>query len=88
MQHPARVNGRTLEHKFGAERVLGPVHLATNDGEEGLGVDENPNIVLDDHLVEGAWLVDILEVIRHARASFVANANADELGFRLLEQAS
>jgi hypothetical protein len=47
----------TAQHK--PESVLLPVHLAPDDGEEGLGINEDPDTVLLNDLVELAGLVHV-----------------------------
>ena len=73
--------GRILA-RHGPERVLLPVHLAADDGEEGLAVDEDADAVLLDDLVELCGAVDVLERVGEAGAAFVPDADADELGRR------
>src|SRR5699024_7872651 len=65
------------------ELVLGPVHLAANDAEEGLAVDEHLDAILLDCLVKGARLVHVFEVVRQPAAAAVSHPNLDELGVRL-----
>ena len=59
--------------------VLLPVHLAPDDTEQRLAVDQHLHPVLLHHLVEPAGLVDVFEVVAHARAPLVAHADTDEL---------
>ncbi len=74
-----------VEDKFCAEAVLLPVHLAADDAEERLAVDEDFYAVLLDALVEATCLLrlDVLEVVGHAGAALVADADADHLGARV-----
>jgi len=70
----------------GPELILCPVHLAPDDGEESLGVYEDAHAVLFDDFVELAGGLDVVEVVAHASAAFVLDADSDELGMVAFEQ--
>jgi len=77
---------RIVKDELGAQRVLFPVHLAADDGEQRLAVYEHPHAVLLDDLVELAGLVYVVEVIGKTGAALVAYANAYDLGRRSIEE--
>lgn len=54
-----------VEDKLGAETVFLPVHLASDDAEQRLAVDEHLNTILLDALVESTCFfgLDVLEVV-------------------------
>ena len=66
--------------------VLLPVHLAPDDREQRLAVDDDLDPVLLHHLVELRRLLDVLEVVRQARTALVPHAYADHLRGRALEE--
>ena len=72
--------------KDAPQPILLPVHLAPNDGEERLAVDQHLHPVLLHHLVKLARLFDVLEVIRQSCTALVLHAYADHLRRRALEQ--
>ena len=67
------------EWSHAPQRVLHPVHLAPDDGEEGFAVDEDTDAVLLYDLVERAGLIGVVKVVGEARTALVADADADEL---------
>src|SRR5262245_60911523 len=70
---------KLADAKGAPQRVLLPVHLAPDYRKEGFAVDEHADAILLDDLVERARAVDVLEVVRHARAALVPHADADQL---------
>lgn len=82
----SRVPRLTLEDKLGLQRVLLPIHLTANDGEERLGIDDDLDPILLDNLIKPLRLVDVLQVIRHARATLVPHAYPNQFGRRRIEQ--
>lgn len=78
---------RTVEDESGLEGVLLPIHLASDDAEEGLGIDHDLDPVLLDDLVKLFGLVDVFEMVTHAGATLVADADPDEFRLWLIEQA-
>ena len=43
--------------------VFEPVHLRSNDAEQGLGVDKNLDTILLNSLIKGSSLVHVFEVV-------------------------
>ena len=78
---------RTVEDESGLEGVLLPIHLASDDAEEGFGINHDLDSVLLDDLVKLFGLVDVFEVVTHAGATLVADADPDEFRLWLIEQA-
>lgn len=74
------------EHESLVQLVLHPVHLAADDAEQGFAIDEDLDAVLLHGFVEGAWLVDVLQVVGQPAAAPVAHANLDELRVWLVKQ--
>ena len=64
-------------HRYAPQTVLLPVHLAPNDREERLAVDDDLDPVLLDDLVELGRLLDVFEVIRQTGAALVPHPNAN-----------
>ncbi len=77
---------RVPEEEALVKLVLDPVHLAADDAEEGLAVDQDADAVLLDLLVERARAVDVLEVVGQPATPAVAHADLDQLGLRLVQQ--
>ena len=84
-QQKKRICGRK-SIKDAPQPVLLPVHLAPDDREQRLAVDDDLDPVLLHHLVELRWVLDVLEVVRQARAALVPHAYADHLRGRALEE--
>lgn len=63
-----------------------PVHLTANDAEQGFAVDQDFHSVLFHNFIEGAWLLDIFEVVSKTGATFVLHANSNELRLWLRQQ--
>lgn len=71
-----------VEDKLCTEAIFLPVHLASDDTEKRLAVDQHLYAVLLDTLVESACFLglDVFKVVRHAGAALVAHTDTDELG--------
>ena len=68
------------------ELVLNPIHLAPDDAEKRLAVDQHPHAVLFHRFVEAARLVDVFEVICKPAAAPIAYPNLNKLWVWLIEQ--
>jgi len=66
--------------------VFLPVHLASDNAEQGFAVDQDFDTLLLDHLIERAWFLDIFEVIGQTRTASVLDSYADHLGVGLVEE--
>lgn len=73
------------KNKFLIQLVFCPVHLAADDAEQGLAIDEHLDPVLLDRLVKRTGLVDIFEMVRQAAAAPIPNANFDEFWLGLIQ---
>ena len=72
--------------KDAPQPILLPVHLAANDREERLAVDQDLNSVLLHDLVELPRLVNVLEMVRQPSAALVPHTDTNQLRCRTLEQ--
>ena len=70
------------------ETILLPVHLAPDNREEGLAVDQDLDPVLLYYLIKLARLLYVFEVVGKAGTALVPHANADHLGCRALQEVS
>ena len=75
-----------MEDKLLVELILNPVHLASDDAEERLAVNQDLDTILLDHFVELSWLVDVLEVVGETTAPTVLDSDLDQLWLWLIEQ--
>lgn len=75
----------TLEDKFSLQSILLPIHLTPNDGEQSLGIDNDLDPILLDHLIESLWFLDVFQVVRHASATLVTHAYPNQFGFGRVE---
>jgi len=65
------------EDELGAQFILQPIHLAPNDAEQGLAINEDLDAVLLNDLVEFTWLVHVFEMICQPRTTSVLDAHSD-----------
>lgn len=79
-------NVRIAKDEATAQFVLGPVHLAADDAEERLAVDQDLDPILFHGLVKGPRFVDVFEVVRQTAAAPVLDSNPDELWIWLIQK--
>lgn len=72
--------------KATAQFILDPVHLAPDDAEECLAIDQNFDAILFDRLIEHAGLVDIFKVVCEAATAPVPDPDPDELRIGLVQE--
>lgn len=73
-----------LENKSLVQLVFRPVHLATNNAEQGLAIYQHLDSVLLHHLIKGPGLFDIFQVVRETAASTIPYSNFDEFWLGLV----
>lgn len=74
-----------MENEALVQLILDPVHLASDDAEQGLAVDQYLDAILVDLLVERPRLVHVLQVVRQPAAPPVAHPDLDQLGLGLVQ---
>ena len=77
---------RVPEHEPLVQLVLDPIHLAPDDTEQSLAVDQHFHPILLHRLVERARSVHVLEMVRQARTPPVLDPYPDHLGLWLGKQ--
>lgn len=75
-----------LENESPGELILNPVHLAAEDVDKSLGVDQDLDAVLLNGIIKLARLVDVFEVVCQAGAALALGSNANQLGLRRVQK--
>lgn len=79
-------NIRIPKHKPRAQLILYPIHLAPNDTEQRLTINQHLNAGLLYRFIEASRFIHVLQMIRETGAPPVLHPNPNEFGFGLVEQ--
>lgn len=88
----ARWNERTdvgiAKDKSSTQFILHPVHLTSDDAEQGFTVDQDLDSFLLHRLIKGSRLIDVFEMVGEPAAATIFHADPDELRIRLGQELS
>lgn len=74
------------EYESLVQLILHPIHLAADNAEQRLAVNQDLDAVLFYRLIEFSRFIHVLEMIRQARTTPVLHSHSYELRFRKCEE--